>query len=415
MTIKRKIDIRNAAGKRQAVVLVGGRGTRLGALASDTPKPLMPIDGDRAFLDYLLLQVARHGVADIILLAGHLGNQIYARYHGKSLLGAELRVVVEPEPLGTAGALLHARNRLNEQFFLLNGDGYLDCNLLALSAEPLTAGGARLALRHVSNAARYGSVRYENGFVRQFEEKSAAEREGLINGGVYWMQRSVLDGVHELPCSLEQDIFPLLAASGKLGGYLCDGYFIDIGLPDTLAQAQRQLPEVERRPAAFLDRDGTLNVDDGYSHDPADLVWIDGAVEAVRGLNDAGWYVFVCTNQAGVAHGYYDEAAVDRFHSAMQAELSRAGAHVDAFYHCPFHPNATIDAYRHDDHPDRKPNPGMLMQAMAQWPIRRDESVMVGDQPSDLAAAAAAGVRGIALKDANLAKTLADAGLPIFR
>ncbi len=148
-----------------------------------------------------------------------------------------------------------------------------------------------------------------------------------------------------------------------------------------------------RRPAAFLDRDGVLNVDHGYAHRPEQLEWIDGAPEAVRLLNEAGYFVFVVTNQSGIARGYYDEDAVKSFHAHMQKDLASHGAHVDAFYYCPHHPEGTIKSLAVHCR-CRKPGPGMLEQAASEWPIDRDASFLVGDKDEDMAAAGAFNIRG---------------------
>ena len=147
------------------------------------------------------------------------------------------------------------------------------------------------------------------------------------------------------------------------------------------------------RPAVFLDRDGVLNVDAGYVHAPADVRWIDGAREAVRHFNRLGYLVFVVTNQSGVARGYYGEAEVAALHQWMAQELAAIGARVDDWRYCPFHPEAIVPAYR-AAHPWRKPAPGMLLDLMAHWPVDAAGSLMIGDQPSDMAAARAAGVAG---------------------
>lgn len=156
------------------------------------------------------------------------------------------------------------------------------------------------------------------------------------------------------------------------------------------------------RPAAFFDRDGVLNVERGYAHRIEDLEWRAGAIEAVRLLNSAGYWVIVVTNQSGVARGLYDEAAVHAFHAAMSRDLAAAGAHVDAWYFCPFHEDATVERYRAPNHPWRKPNPGMLLQAMADFPIDPARSFLVGDRETDLQAAAAAGVRGFFAGEGDL-------------
>lgn len=149
-----------------------------------------------------------------------------------------------------------------------------------------------------------------------------------------------------------------------------------------------------KRPAAFLDRDGVLNIDRGYTHKPDHLEWIAGAPDAVRLLNQAGYYVIVITNQSGVARGYYQEAAVHQFHAHMQDALRALGAHIDAFYYCPHHPEGTVKEYAVRCR-CRKPNPGLLEQAAREWPIDLGRSFLIGDKDDDMAAAAAFNIRGI--------------------
>ena len=149
-----------------------------------------------------------------------------------------------------------------------------------------------------------------------------------------------------------------------------------------------------KRPAAFLDRDGVLNVDYGYVHKPEQLEWITGAPQAVRLLNDAGYLVIVITNQSGVARGYYNEAAVHNFHAHMQEKLHAEGAHIDAFYYCPHHPDGSVKELAVRCH-CRKPKPGMIEQAAREWLIDFDHSFLLGDKDDDMATAAAFKIRGI--------------------
>lgn len=144
--------------------------------------------------------------------------------------------------------------------------------------------------------------------------------------------------------------------------------------------------------AVIFDRDGVLNVDHGYVGQVERLDWMAGAQAAVKRLNAAGVLVLVATNQSGVARGFFDEAAVDKVHAAMQADLAACGARIDQFYVCPFLPQAAISAYAHPDHPDRKPNPGMILKALADWGLDPNAVVLVGDKDSDLEAAARAGI-----------------------
>lgn len=149
------------------------------------------------------------------------------------------------------------------------------------------------------------------------------------------------------------------------------------------------------RPALFLDRDGVLNEDPGYVHRWEDFHWIVGAREAVAAFNAAEWWVFVVTNQSGVGRGYYAEDDVIALHAKMSESLAQVEAHIDAYYYCPQHPDAVLETYRHPDPPDRKPNPGMILRALNEWPVDISRSIMIGDKPSDLEAARRAGIRGI--------------------
>jgi|SRR5690349_11103905 D-glycero-D-manno-heptose 1,7-bisphosphate phosphatase len=148
------------------------------------------------------------------------------------------------------------------------------------------------------------------------------------------------------------------------------------------------------RPAAFLDRDGVLNVDHGYIHRPEQLEWVEGAPEAVRILNEAGYYVFVITNQSGIARGLYDETDLKTFHAHMQDGLASHGARIDAFYYCPHHPEGTVKAYSLPCR-CRKPGTGMLEQAASEWPIDIGRSFLIGDRDDDVSAAAAFNISGI--------------------
>jgi len=376
---------------RQAAILVGGRGTRLGALTETLPKPMAPVAG-RPFLDWQIEEVARHGFGRITLLAGYKAEQIAQRYAGTTVRGAALEVLVEPEPLGTAGALRLFRDHLDPRFLLLNGDTMFPVNLLDL---PLHAAGAvaTLALRRTAPGGRYGTVELAgDGAVRGFRAGSP-ERDGPINGGIYALDATVTDWIGEGQVSLEADVFPGLAQAGLLRGALYDSPFIDIGIPDDLARAQHEIPAMARRPAAFLDRDGVLIEDTGYPHRPEEVRWMPGAAAAVKALNDAGFLVFIVTNQAGVARGYYPESQVGVMHRWMAGELAAQGAHVDAFEYCPDHPEATLPEYRQASR-RRKPAPGMIEDLLAAWPVDVRRSFLIGDRETDVAAAVAAGLPG---------------------
>jgi D-glycero-D-manno-heptose 1,7-bisphosphate phosphatase len=386
----------------QAVCLVGGRGERLGSLTRSTPKPLLEVGG-RPFLDYIVHEARRFGLTRLLLLSGYRSGEIERRYAGQRFGQLAVEVVPEPVPAGTAGALLNAADRLDESFFLLNGDSYFDFNWLALATalQNRERGDWTMhaALARGIDGSRYGRVQLDGGRVRGFQEKGAGTEP--INAGIYLVRRRLLDRIGAVPCSLEREVLPTLAADGQLLGTAAHGSFIDIGIPEDFERAQELLPSFMHRPAAFLDRDGILNRDDGYVHKAGDIVWIDGAIETVRWLNEMGFYVFVITNQGGVAHGYYEEQHVHDLHDWMQQEMQRHGAHIDAFEHCPFHPDGVVERYRQESE-FRKPQPGMILKLQREWTTDPQRSFVVGDRDSDVEAAIAAGIAGYKFSGGNL-------------
>lgn len=393
---------------KQAAILIGGKGTRLGAAVRTIPKPLLDVGG-RPFVEHVMLNLRRFGFNDFLLLAGYQAEVVREKYGAGSpfvqQLQANIRVIVEPSPLGTGGALKFARDHLQDEFLLLNGDSIFDFNYLDLCNCEYPAEHSdwlgRVALLSVENATRYGFVEMQGTVIHAFHEKPGSPQSGLINSGVYWLKAALVDAITTTSCSLEQDVFPALAAQGRLVGRTYHGYFIDIGIPEDLQSARDNLTTWLRKPAAFLDRDGTLNHDDGYTHRIEQFQWLDGAKAAVRKLNDAGYLVFVVTNQAGVARGYYDATAVEVLHSWMQAELAREGAHIDDFRYCPHHPEGTVTELALDC-ACRKPKAGMLASLIENWDPDLGRSFMLGDSDKDAQAGVAAGVLGKKIEPSHL-------------
>ena len=227
-----------------AVVLVGGKGTRLRPLTETTPKPMLPLLG-RPLLEYTFDQLRHAGVRRVVLASGYLPTQIEA-YFGRNADGVALEYCVEPTPLGTAGGIRFAAEQLDETFLALNGDTLRDVDLRPLVRFHRKRGArATILLTRVADPSRYGLVDVDaRGRVRGFREKPPpGEIEtDLVNAGVYVLEPDVLDLVQPgKPVSIERDVFPLLAEEGSLYALPLDGYWLDVGTPESYLQAHFDL------------------------------------------------------------------------------------------------------------------------------------------------------------------------------
>ncbi len=346
----------------------------------------------RPLLGCLIAELVRHGIDDLVVLVSGVPAETV-----RAARGARVRVVAVPNRCGTAGALAHAADLLAERFFLVDGSSLFDFNYLDLA---LGEGGGdwlvRLAVREAPDVvARRGRVTLDGERVIRYDgapgpESDAAARP--VDGGVYWVRRAALAGFGAAHRCLTRNILPDLAAAGRLEGRCYDRPLI--GLDDPDARGVLAEPACRRRGAVFFDRDGVLNLDHGYVGSVARFDWAPGAIAAVKSVNDAGLFAFVVTNQSGVARGYYTESDVKSLHAWVARELIGHGAHIDDFRYCPHHPEAGQRRYRRACG-WRKPAPGMLTDLLATWPVDPTRSVVIGDQASDLAAAAAAGLKGV--------------------
>ena len=393
---------------RQCAILAGGLGTRLGAITAETPKPVLEVGG-RPFIAWLMREMLRFGVDDFIILTGHLPRAVEdAVLSAADALPKKVtvRFSEEPQRAGTGGALHHAAPMLSDRFLMCNGDSLFDCNIAALLADFAKDGDdvlGRLVVRNIPDTSRYGTVSLDGDRVTAFAERpdtAGAAKPGFINAGIYALDRRVLDRLAP-SCSLERDLLAPLAAEGALRATRQHGWFVDIGIPADLDHARRELAACMDRPALFLDRDGVLNLDHGYVSSQDRWDWVPGAREAVALATSHGWHVFVATNQAGVARGLYGEPDVTALQAWVADELRRAGGTLDDFRYCPYHIEGRVDAYRRESD-WRKPAPGMLLDLISTWQLDPRRCVMVGDKPTDMQAAEAAGMAGHLFTGGNL-------------
>lgn len=277
---------------------------------------------------------------------------------------------------GTAGLLHSAGDHLADRFLLLDGGCVFDANWLDLV---------------------YAESTPETLVVSALQHASAAP----ARAGVHLVDRRILDTLPQRGSF--SDVLPLLSARGLVAGRVLEGAFFDLAEPGAYAAAAAHL--ARPRPAIFFDRDGTINVDVGYPHRPDQLEFLPGAIAAVKRVNDLGYYAFLVTNQSGVARGFFGEAEVHAFHAHLQRKLRAAGAHLDDIRFCPDLPGGKPPYDRASDW--RKPAPGMFLDLMAAWPVIRGQSLGIGDKDSDVAAAEAAGLRGLLYTGGSLDDVLA--------
>jgi UTP-glucose-1-phosphate uridylyltransferase/histidinol phosphatase-like enzyme len=392
---------------RQACILVGGKGTRLGDVVRCTPKPLLGICDEMAFVDLIMEQLVCQGFDDIILLAGYLGYLIEQRYQGRSEGTVRIRVRVESEPRGTAGALRSAHDMIAPRFLLLNGDSFFDTNLRSLTNEAVSSDReALLALRWVTDASRYGVVDLVGNRIVRFREKEATNnRPAFINAGIYVLRSTVID---RIPISgvfsLEAGLLPRLAAEAKLFGVPRDGYFLDVGVPETLEQGRRELPAIRRKPTVFVDCNCVINVCRGLARGPNKFEWVPGAQEAVRLLNDIGYRVVMMSAQAGTSLVRPGDVSMEALHSSIQDDLATIGAFVDGFCDYPCHTEMTTRLI--DDIGDDRMSHSSSISLVSDSRIDRCRSFVIWSKESNYEVARGIGLPTFRLSGDNFVEFL---------
>ena len=383
---------------KQAIILAGGLGKRLGKRSENCPKPMQKINNN-PFLDNLIWNLKRHNIKNIILSIGYLPD-IFKAYYGKgSNHGVNIDFVVEEEPLGTGGALKRCSDLLDEYFLLLNGDTIFDINYHDLSKSFQYDKVGHLALNYVENVSRYGEVETEGVNIISFKEKLNNE-DGYINSGVGIFKKKIIEFIPNGIVSLEKDVFPKLVNRKLLSSKKYKSFFLDIGIPETLKSANKLIPKWKSKSALFLDRDGVINIDHGYVHSMKNFQWINGAKETIKLANDLNILLIVITNQSGIARGFYTENDFKLFSEEINNQLIDYGGHIDATYYCPHHPSEGIQKYKKVCN-CRKPKSGMLELAIAEWSLEKEKCFLIGDKDSDIEAAKTCGINSYLFSDKN--------------
>lgn len=360
------------------VVLAGGFGTRLRSVLADRPKVLAEVNG-RPFLGILLDQLAGAGVHRIVLCTGHMGEQVRSAI-GDSHRGIPVAYSHEDCPLGTGGAVRQAfQNYPDDLFLVVNGDSHVSADLAAFRRVHVAGGRpGSLLLTWVDDCARFGTVETaEDGRIRRFAEKRGVAEPGWINAGAYLLSRALLESMPaHAPLSIERDVFPCWLGRG-LGSYRVHARFIDIGTPESLANAASffAAAQAEKR-FVIVDRDGTLIVEKKYLASPDQVELLPGAARGLKRLRDMGLGIVVVSNQSGVGRGYFGMDAVERVNARMSELLAPSGAGVDGVYVCPHTP--------HDSCTCRKPGTGLVMQAASDFGFDPAAAFVIGDKQCDI-------------------------------
>lgn len=403
---------------KQAVILCGGKGTRLGEQFSHIPKPLVPVDGI-PLLDRILEVAVRSGVERVILAAGHLGEQISARYASHNPWRIEIHTHIEEKPLGTAGCLLEIAPLLDENFLLLYGDVFLDFDLADLVAQHEAEWPIATILVRQSDHPKDSDlveIHSESDQVTAFLPKATRDPDGVYrncaNAAVYACSRKMLDCIKKDQSSdIATNVFPtVLAAGGEIRAHWLEetGYVKDMGTPARLLEVERywrrKLLAVAARlspakiRAVILDRDGVILRDKGPSIDPEHIEFMPQALEGLANFSAQNLICLVATNQPWIARGNLTVEQLDATHKRMKEQIEAAGGELRDIVYSPFHPEThhdegIVEMRRASE--CRKPRPGMLFELMERHGISPAETVMIGDSKADILAARNAGTRAI--------------------
>lgn len=401
----------------KTVIMAGGKGTRIASVNSEVPKPMIPILG-KPILEYQMEVLKKQGYTDIILVTGHLGTVIRDYFGDGSGIspvtgepfGVKIEYVEETVPLGTAGALFLLRDRLTEDFLLLNGDIIFDIDIRRFEQFHKKHGRMATLFTHPN------SHPYDSGII-------IADACGIVTDWLHkederkWYRNRVNAGLHMISprifhtlgffqtlkkTDLDREILKPLIPNGELLVYDSPEYVRDMGTPD---RYQAVIEDIEtgkvqaknlsrKQKAVFLDRDGTINQYVGFLKNIEEFTLIPGVAEAVRKMNESGYLVIVVTNQPVIARGEVSLEELDEIHRKMETLLGEEGAYVDAVYYCPHHPDKGFEGERPEYKIEcdcRKPKPGMLLRAAEEYHIDLAQSWMVGDSIQDIEAGKAAG------------------------
>lgn len=391
----------------KVVIMAGGKGTRITSVASDIPKPMILIDG-KPVLEHEIACLRKQGFTDIILTVSHLGNVIMDYFQDGSKFGVHIEYYFEKEPLGNAGALFKIKDKLTEDFLLLNADAMFDVDFKRF-VDFHKQHNALVTLFTHPNSHPYDSGLIISNEYNQVEKWLAKEDErpiyykNRVNAGLHVISPEVLNQVIDTQkIDLDRQLLKPLVGTKKMYCYDSPEYVKDMGTPeryyavceDFKAGRVQSKNLFNKQKAIFLDRDGTINKYVGFLREFEQFELLPNTSEAIKKINDSGYLAIVVTNQPVVARGEVTFDQLDQIHNKMETLLGKDGAYLDGIYFCPHHPHKGFEGEIPELKVEcecRKPKPGMLLQAAKDFNIDLSKSWMIGDSDNDILAGENAG------------------------
>jgi len=332
---------------KQIVVLCGGSGSRLGNVTKEIPKPMLMVRGV-PYLDLLVQELAQFPVDEIVLLAGYKGETIRNHLDDKIVNGVKIKVLIEDQPRGTLGALLYHSDQLKEQFIVCNADTMWTYKIIDFyqALKVLDKNFSYIFTTIPKNENRYGNIMIEGDFIRDFEEKENKIAVNLINSGIYVLKKEHLLDLPFLEITkkldLEAHCFKLLASKGLLkcvNNIIID--FFDFGTPASFRELSDQVLIKFSKKIIFLDRDNTINHDNGYISYPSKVVICESFLEICDELSGSNRFLVVISNQGGIAKEKFLETDNIKFYKQIKIKLAEYGVFLFDYLYCPHHPSVS--------------------------------------------------------------------------
>lgn len=398
----------------KTVIMAGGRGTRIAEVFPDIPKPLIPIEGTPV-LEREICDLKAQGFDDIIITVSHMADKIMDYFGDGSKLGVKIEYFVEETPLGNAGALFELKEKLTDDFLLLNADAIFDVDFNRFVKFHKEHKGLATLFTH-PNDHPYDSgliIADENLSVDHWltkEDQRPAYYKNRVNAGLHVISPELIQNRPDTPkVDLDRQLLKPLAGTGKMFCYDSPEYVKDMGTPERFEMVCRDYKNGKvqarnlknKQKAIFLDRDGTINKYVGFLRDIKKFELASGAAEAIKLINQSGYLAIVVTNQPVIARGEVTYYELHEIHNKMETLLGNEGAYLDSIYYCPHHPHKGFEGEVPElkiDCECRKPKPGLLIKAAEDYNIDLSQSWMIGDGENDVLAGRNAGTKTAFIK-----------------